>query len=141
MKYYFLRYTDDPKVHGHCKGPIMTLNRKYKDNKALIAHEEEHIKQWYIMSASLAVTLIPLTNFLNSDLLVLAPALVLAGHNAIYEISRKYRLYCETKAFAKQLGVDGWEHITLAATFLARDYNLGITEEEAIKSLEKYRNV
>ena len=90
-------------------GPVILIQRRYKGDAGLLAHEKEHARQFW---TSLGMSLI------------------------LYPLSRRYRLWAESRAFAKQ--VNG-SNIDDLAEKMARDsYRLGITKTDARKHIERW---
>ena len=94
---------------GRCLGPIIIIRPKYKDDVGLYKHELEHIKQGFR---------------------------TLGLHAILYNISDRYAMWAEAKAYAEQMK---WPDrfgnkmtIEDAANRLAsREYGFGLTIEEA----------
>lgn len=132
---YLITYTNNVK-HGSAKMFIIRINPDKKDDKALLAHEIEHVKQWY---TGLILSLIPASYcVLNSlyEWAFLSVAIGASFHGLIYKFIPKYRLWCEVQAYKKQLELlpDGLEE--RVAEIITTDYNLDITQQEALRLLK-----
>ena len=60
---------------GYCYGPVIAILRGHEDDPALIRHEREHVKQFYM---------------------------TLGLHLILYPLCRRYRLWAERKAHAAE---------------------------------------
>ena len=61
MKPYILKYGNGE--GGRQLGPLIRINEKYREDTGLLAHEVEHVKQWWIVSiicATLWFTFVPI---------------------------------------------------------------------------------
>jgi hypothetical protein len=105
MKYPFVKYVDTlpNDFAGMANGPFIRIIKSHKNDKGLYAHEIEHVKQWFKL-----------------------PFI----HSLLYKFVRKYRLYCEVKAYRIQLKYYQSDEYTLAM-FLSTKYDLGILPREA----------
>ena len=122
-----LTYTTKVKA-GSAYTCFVRINPKYKNDKGLHAHEFEHVRQWY----QSLVFLIPLQIALclyDFNFIVFSP-LFLMTHNILYKF-KKYRLYCEIRAFKKQLAETENPDYKYFSEMLSGNYGLGITPEEA----------
>ena len=137
MKYYWLRYTDDESVVGHAKGLVITLNRKRKDDKALLAHEKTHVRQWWLITAPLFIVFMAAIPYMNDLAFILSCPIVFMGHNLLYTVSKKYRLHCELQAYKHQLAMTNNIGIYNAAKAIADDYDLDVDFDTALKLLRK----
>ena len=137
MKYYWLRYTDDSSVQAYAKGCVITVNNKYRNDKALLAHEKTHVRQWWLMTIPLFIVFIALIPYMNDLAFVLGFPVVVMGHNLLYTVSKKYRLHCELQAYKHQLAMNNNIGIYNAAKALADDYDLDIDFDTALKLLRK----
>jgi hypothetical protein len=90
-------------------GCIIQIRPELKEDKGLLQHELEHIKQWQ-------------KRWLT--------------HPILYRFSKKYRLQCEAAAYKVQVDVsDNPFRLLIAARSLSLRYNLGITEAEAEQAI------
>lgn len=109
--FYKVFYTNRfvPTKHAACtRSCFVFIRPRYKGNKGLLAHELEHVKQWY-----------------RNPLF----------HSLKYKFSKSYRLQCELSAYRMQLnftplGLEGF------AYYLANDYSLDLTYEQAKQLLQ-----
>lgn len=79
---------------------FISINTKYKDNKALEAHELIHVKQAYI---------------------------TLLLHPVLYHFSRRYRLKSELEAYEAQISINNLDTLSKAMWItrtLYQDYKL-----------------
>jgi len=112
---YSLKFTDNiPEGTGaYAKAWFIRIRPAYKDDRGILAHEMEHIKQWWRL---------------------------LFLHSALYLFCRRYRQWAETQAYKEQLkwppatdAVD--EYRRIYAVFLVKKYKLGISAETAYRLL------
>lgn len=112
MKFpHLIFYTDNmPDTSaGLTKGPIIRIRPAYKNDVGIHRHEYEHVRQWYV---------------------------TLFTHSILYKFSRKYRMWSEAKAFAKQLENN---NIDAMAERMSRPmYDLNITQTQAREEIEKH---
>lgn len=112
---YSLKYTDKmPEWKaGYSKAWFIRIRPAYKDDLGLLAHEEEHVRQWWV---------------------------TLGISSILYLLSRRYRLWAEVKAYKEQLrwypAADHQDEARRAfAIRLANHYGLDITIGEAFEVL------
>ena len=113
MKYPLVFYTDFgvPQGSAGCaRGPVAFIRPEYRDDKGLLAHELEHVKQWW------------LTFGLHSFLYLLVPF---------------YRLNSEVEAYKVQLKHSSGNERRFAE-FIAERYGLDISVAEALALLREY---
>jgi len=89
---------------GVANGPVIRILKSHKHDKKLYDHEYEHVRQWYV---------------------------TLGLHSFLYHISRKYRMWSEAKAYAKQTKDDLSDLETMAYRMTLPVYKLGITQNQA----------
>lgn len=91
---------------------VVRIRPDYRDDRGLLVHELEHVRQWWVMPVI-------------SDLL--------------YLFSRRYRLWAEVRAYRKQVDVYPPEHrehyVNAAARLLVRKYRLKICLKKAKRLL------
>lgn len=88
-------------------GPLVLLRPNKRDDQGLIAHELEHVKQWW--------------------------------HNPLmglwYQFSKKSRYQYELAAYRAQLKISAGRDVHIFAGYLASNYNLDVTVEQARRDL------
>ena len=112
---YTLKLTDkiEAGTAGYARAWMIRIRPAYKDDIGLLEHEKTHVLQFWKLGAFF--------------------------HTLRYAISKSYRLKAEVEAYRVQLeyppanGQD--EYRRIYAGFIAKDYNLGISEEEAYRLL------
>ena len=107
MIFYTNRFV--PKGAAGCaRGPIIFIRPEYRNDAGLLAHEKTHRAQWF---------------------------LTFGLHSFLYLLAERYRLWSEVEAYKVQL-----EHSPgredLFAKFIAEDYDLDITQAEALELLK-----
>lgn len=102
---YFLKYTDDlPEGSGGiAKGPFVRIRPKYKDDKGLHVHEEEHVWQFYV---------------------------TLGLHNILYDVSDKYQKWSEAQAYGAQYAA-GADLDKMVRRMMSDIYDYTVTEDKA----------
>ena len=116
---YSLKYTDENMKEGqggYAKFWFIRIRPKYKDDKGILAHELEHVKQFWRRG--------------------------IYFHSLRYLLSKDYRLDCEVEAYKEQLKyapatTDPDTYRKMYAGFIAKGYNLKITTEEAENKLRR----
>jgi hypothetical protein len=93
---------------GITYGPIILIHPDYRNDLGLLAHEREHVAQWFR------------TLGLNS---------------LLYLLSERYRLWSEVRAYRVQL-LHSPGREALFAKYIAEDYDLDITQAEALELLK-----
>jgi hypothetical protein len=127
MKFYIVRYKPDYKHLGGIKGPLITLR---EPNKAVLAAEVEHVKQWYAVTIPAAVALA----FIS---LWIVPLAFLVAWPIVYNV-RAVRRWVEVAAFKKYIAAsdDKAKALDGAARKLSTAYKLNITYREALELLQ-----
>jgi hypothetical protein len=88
---------------------ITLIRPKCKDDKALAAHEQVHVQQFWH-----------------------APFI----HGLLYRFSKAYRQAAEVEAYKVQLKMQP-QNLDIFAGYLSNNYDLGITKEQALKLLQE----
>lgn len=94
---------------GCTRGPIVFIRPKYMCDMGLLAHEQTHVKQWIR---------------------------TLGMHSFLYLFSKSYRLKAEVEAYKVQLAYYPDDRSDLFAWFIANNYGLSITKNEAKELLK-----
>ena len=114
---YSLKYTDanmKENVGGYAKAWFIRIRPRYKDDKGIHAHELKHVEYWWKYG--------------------------IIGR-LLYKFSKTYRLNEEVECYKEQLkyapATGNPEHYRdMYAGFIADDYNLDISKEEALLLLK-----
>lgn len=106
--------------------PFIIINPKHTGDRGLIAHEQEHVKQ-YLMLFPLGALLYPFIG-----LMCLIACMFVC--DLLYTFIPKFRLWSEIRAYKAQLKHGG--DINYAAKVIAENYDLNITAAEALKKLQ-----
>ena len=112
------------------------INPKYQFDRAIHAHEYEHVKQWYL-TLLLAVPLLLLGHFYDVNFYIYA-AIVPFLYSLLYK-TRWFRSFTEVRAFRKQLAQYGTDKSRWAAKALAENYDLNINEKQAYELIKGRR--
>ena len=95
---------------GLAIGPLVLIQRRYKGDAGLLAHELEHARQFWV---------------------------TFGLHLLLYPLSRHYRLWAESIAFAKQVKPDRSDLDAMAERLARSCYRLGIDRYEARRYIER----
>ena len=117
---------------------MITLRKDQKGNKHVLAHEVEHVKQWYMMFIPLIVAAV-FTLYFATAVIVACFGYALLGsaialHPLLYQYNRRYRLYCEVKAYKAQIKA-GYEERLAVRSLMHRSYRFNLHRQDAIKLL------
>lgn len=96
---------------GLAIGPLVLIQRRYKGDAGLLAHELEHVRQFWV---------------------------TFGLHLIFYPFSRHYRLWAEAVAFARQVRPDRSDLDAMAERLARASYRLNITRYEARRMIERY---
>lgn len=140
MKLYLTRYTNRLPSYqlGNARLFLITLRNDQKGNDHVLAHEVEHVKQWYMMFAPLiAVAMFML--YFSADLMAVNAGYVLLGlsialHPLLYQYNRQYRLFCEVKAYKAQINA-GYEVHLAVRSLMHSSYRFNLHRQDALKLL------
>jgi hypothetical protein len=118
-----------PDVGGCANGPIIRILEKYRNDEGIYRHELLHVKQW----AAFAILSLPLAYLLFHfglfDWMGLS-ILPIAIHAALYRLVPAYRLWAEVSAYRVQAKYYPDDRSKLFAHFVAKYYDLKVTEAE-----------
>ena len=113
---YSLKYTDSMPDNqgGYARAWFIRIRPRYKDDKGLLAHEMEHVKQFWRTCGF---------------------------HGLFYLLSKKYKLNTEVEAYKEQLkhepaSLDPERYRDMYAGFIADDYGLDVSKGEALERLK-----
>lgn len=96
---------------GITKGILIKINKKFKNDNALLKHEITHVKQFYR---------------------------TLGWHYIKIRKSMDYRYKCEVEAYAEQLKCNFEENIDRVAGIISSKYNITIDKWQAEKALREF---
>lgn len=140
-------YTDNlpENVGGKAKGPFIFLREKYRNDSGIIAHEMQHVHQWWaVLAAYLILLCLSLFIYASGDVfssgsvhlfITFAPVCV-GAHNVLYIAFPAYRLWSEADAYATQLLHYRDDRSVLFAWFIATRYGLKITQQKALEAIK-----
>lgn len=142
---YSLKYTEDV-PNGHAGGSrfwMIWIKPAYKDDQGLFQHELEHVHQFWIITG-LMTSLLGILGLVFYPLLLIALPLCLTVHNSLMTVCKPYLLWCEVRAYKKQLQFppastgDVLQFKRTYAGFLAdpKMYGLNITVDKAFTLLD-----
>lgn len=90
------------------RGPLIFIRPKCKKDEGLYQHEMEHVKQWVF---------------------------TLTLHSLLYLLVPRYTLWSEVRAYSVQAAYYEEDRRPRFARFIAENYGLKITEDEALAAL------
>lgn len=93
---------------GCARGPLIFIRPDYRDDKGLLEHEKVHRRQWLG---------------------------TLSLHSLLYLFVPDYKFRAEVEAYREQLKHYPDDRSKLFAGFIANDYGLDVTEQEALDAL------
>ena len=99
---------------GCCRGFVIFIRPRHKDDYGLLEHERVHRKQ-----------------FLKRGLVI---------HSWLYLLVPEYRLACEVEAYKKQSFFYSDDRLPKFAKLIATRYGLKISEADALKLLREDQN-
>jgi hypothetical protein len=127
-----------PNNGGTANGPVVRILKKYTNDTGIVAHELEHVKQFWSIALPATVLFYALTVFFNVE--PLYAMLGISIHSLLYMVVKPYRYWCELKAYAVQLqhSDNKEKDVALFGSFIAEYYNLKVTREEATVALKVF---
>lgn len=113
MTYALVIYTNllPERKAGLTIGPVCLIQKRYREDAGLLEHELEHARQFWV---------------------------TFGLHLIFYPLSRHYRLWAESVAFAKQVKPDRSDLDVMAERLARASYRLGITRGEARRFIERW---
>lgn len=131
MKLPHYKVITDKVIFGDSKMCRIRINPHYTDDKGLLAHEERHVKQWYI---SMLISLVVCTGIWLLGYRDIALGLFIISacfKDLLYMIWPWFRLKLEIDAARAQLDAGGWKYLDNVARTLAYNYDFDISFYEA----------
>ena len=132
---YYLKVTDKVK-YADSKLCRVRINPKYKDHKGLLAHEEEHIKQWYTAMIPLLIIAAITWFTYRQDLGLAIGVLAITAKDLAYTFIDKVRFKLEARGYRAQMKAMGSNNLEHYAKLLKENYDLDITIEEAREAIK-----
>lgn len=127
---------------GYARGPVVRLRPRYENDRGLLEHELEHVRQFWrmVFSGVLLSALFVLMAVLFDDQgwfasAILVPFIGLLGHNFLYSRFAAYRLWSEVTCYRIQARWYPDDRRPLFAEFIAYEYGLDITPQDALRRL------
>jgi hypothetical protein len=108
---------------------IIAIKPSHKGDVGLVQHELTHVKQWAVVTLATSVVL----GLIYMPLILCAPSI----HAALYRFVRRYRGWCEARAFAQQTKFYPDDRSVKFAGFLHRNYGLDISFAAALEQIKK----
>lgn len=142
-----LKYTDKMPgdwVGGYAKMFMVRIREKYRNDKGILEHELEHVRQWYrpILGGALITALGSVAMMVqmagdqteSTLLMILTGAFVGACvHPLLYKFVKKYKLWAEVSAYKVQNDCYPDDRTDLFAGFIAIKYKLEMSKDEILK--------
>lgn len=123
-----------PNFGGIAYGPVVLILEKYRHDAGLHAHERFHVKQWWVgvlLGALASLVLYPSPYWYYP--LILGVGL----HAILYLLSDRHKLWKEVQAYKEQAKHYPDDRLPLFADYIAYNYGLRITPEQAYAALTK----
>lgn len=130
-----------PRNTGGCaNGPVVRLLTKYENDKGILQHELEHVKQYWSLNLKFTIVLLALATFFNLN--PYYAVIGFAAHGLLYGFIKPYRYWAELKAYAVQLqySEDKEKDLQLFGGFIADSYKLNVSKEKATIALKVFYN-
>ena len=108
---------------------IIAIKPSHKGDVGLVQHELTHVKQWAVVTLATGIVL----GLIWLPLAIMSPSV----HAALYMFIRRYRCWCEARAFARQTKFYPDDRAVKFAGFLSSNYDLDITLAEALEQIKK----
>jgi len=133
----YAHYTDNlpANVGGRTTGPIVRIKPEYRDDKGIHAHELVHVKQWYTgLAIGLVAAALMYSNGIDGW-----PLVILLGAMAhpLATAYKPYKFWAEVQAYKEQAKHYPDDRRLQFASFIANNYGLSVTTEQAYKLLIK----
>ena len=132
---YYLKVTDSVK-YADSKMCRIRINPDYENHEGLIAHEYEHVKQWYAFLAPFLIAAIVCWFTYSEQIAIGITTFAFAAKDLAYTFIKPIRFELEARAYRKQLEVQGPQNLEVFAKALAEGYGLGITIEKAREKIK-----
>jgi len=132
---YYKKVTDKVK-YADSKMFRVRINPEYKNNVGLIAHEEDHIKQWYMFFIPLIVLAACSWFMYREDVALVIGVLAFTLKDLLYTFVDKFRLYAEVEAHKAQMDAVDSINYEYYAELIANNYNLDVSKEKVIRMLK-----
>ena len=108
---------------------IIAIKPSHKGDVGLVQHELTHVKQWAVVTLAAGIVL----GLIWLPLAIMSPSV----HAALYMFIRRYRCWCEARAFARQTKFYFDDRSVKFAGYLHRNYGLDITFAAALEQIKK----
>lgn len=94
-----IKYTTlDPSIKGRSYGVLIQIDKEYKEDKGLLAHERVHVKQFLrLWLSAIPISLVLL--YLGYDYNIIPIIAGIGLHGLLYKFSKVYRYKAEVEAF------------------------------------------
>ena len=133
--FYYLKVTDEVE-YADSKMFRVRINPEYENHAGLIAHEETHVKQWYMVFIPLMVLAICCWFIYREDVAVVLGVLAFTLKELMYTFVPKARLYLEIEAYKAQMDAVDSINYDYYAELICNHYNLNVDKEEVIERLK-----
>jgi len=109
---------------------IVRIRNQYRNDHGILAHEDEHVKQWYTCFAAGIITSFMLW-VLAYSMWPITLVLGVGAHSIMYSLVDRYRLWSEVAAYRVQANYFADDRRELFASFIASRYRLSISASDA----------
>lgn len=108
MRYPLAFFVDsryiNSKFAAQTYGPLVLIDRKYREDRGLYVHELVHVKQWAVTAAIVwAVAAVILTLLALPSVIQTASILAVSAYGLLYAGVRPFRLWAEILCYRAQL--------------------------------------
>jgi len=133
----YTNYTDNlpANVGGRATGPIVRIKPQYQDDRGIHEHENVHVAQWYtgLLIGCVAAGLMYFNQIDGWPLAIIFGAML----HPLATTSKDYTLWKEVKAYREQAKHYPADRRLEFAGYIATQYGLNISTEDAYKLLTK----
>lgn len=132
---YYLQVTDKVE-YADSKMFRVRINPEYRDNAGLIAHEETHVMQWYMVFVPLMVLAICCWFIYRQDAALVLGVMAFTLKDLMYTFIPKARLYLEIEAHKAQMDAVNSINYEYYAELIANNYGLDVEVSDVIQRLK-----
>lgn len=108
---------------GAARFCFIFIRPSYRGDEGLYQHELTHVKQWWCITIVSALLL--------GAMYMPAAGVSIGVYGMLYQWVPRFRLWAEAQAFKRQLKYYDDDRSNKFAGFIARNYNLEVTHEQA----------
>ena len=132
---YYLKVTDKVK-YADSKMFRIRINPSYKDNVGLMAHEEQHVKQWYMFFVPLFLLAVCSWFLYREDVALGLAVLAFTLKGLLYTLLPRVRLAFEVDAYKAQMDALNDTSYSYYAELIVNGYDVDKTVEQVVAMLK-----